>query len=42
LKGRNLEVFVRSSETDQEDRGFMFHLSGERKNGLSIPDVFEW
>ena len=42
LNEGNLEVYVGRSKTDQEGHGFVFHMSGERMRGFSIPDVLEW
>ena len=35
-------MYVRRSKTDQEGTGFVLHMSGERMNGFSIPDVLVW
>ena len=42
LEEGDLEIFVAKSKTDQEGRGFVFHVSGERHKGFSIPEVFRW
>ena len=36
------EVYVRGSKTDQEEKGSVFHMSGERRKEFSIPDVVCW
>ena len=38
----DLEMYVSSSKTDQLGVGFMFHVSGERYKGFSVPDVLDW
>merc|ERR1712240_624679 len=42
LKEGNLEIYVNKSKTDQEGHGFVFHMTGERMNGFSIPEVVVW
>ena len=42
LERGDLEIDVKKSKTDQEGRGFVFHISGERHNGFSVPMVVEW
>ena len=42
IEGGDLEVYVKRSKTDQEGRGFIFHLSGARVNGFSITGVVRW
>ena len=39
LDGEDLEGNVRRRKTDQEGKGSVFHMSGERMNSFSIPDV---
>ena len=38
----DLEMYVLSSKTDQLGVGFVFHVSGERYKGFSVPDVLDW
>ena len=38
----NLEVYVKRSKTDQEGHGFVFHMTGEKMKGFSIPEVLVW
>merc|ERR1712082_590594 len=42
LEDGDLEIFVARSKTDQDGLGFVFHVSGERYKGFSIPEVFRW
>ena len=42
LHSGDLEVFVKSSKTDQEGRGSTFMMSGKRKGGICIPDMLSW
>ena len=42
LDGGDLEVYVRQSKTDQEGKWSVFHMSGEMRNGFSIPDMLCW
>ena len=42
LEGRDLEFYVARSKTDQEGHGFVFHVTGERFKGFSIPEVLDW
>ena len=39
LSEGNLEVYVKKSKTDQEGHGFVFHMTGEKMRGFSIPEV---
>ena len=38
----NLEVYVKRIKTDQEGHGFVFHMTGEKRKGFSIPEVLVW
>ena len=38
----DLEISVVSSKTDQMGVGFVFHVSGERHKGFSVPEVLDW
>ena len=38
----DLEFYVARSKTDQDGNGFVFHVSGERYQGFSIPGVLDW
>ena len=38
----DLEFYVARSKTDQDGNGFVFHVSGERYEGFSIPGVLDW
>ena len=42
LKSGDLEVYVRRSKTDQVGYGSVFHLSGSKRGGFSIPDILDW
>ena len=42
LSEGNLEVYVGRSKTDQEGHGFVFHMTGEKMRGFSIPEVLAW
>merc|ERR1712240_147715 len=42
LHGGHLEFYVESSKTDQMGKGFVFHVTGEKFNGFSIPKVLNW
>ena len=42
LRSGDLEVFVKSSQTDQEGRGSTFMMSGKRMGGICIPDMVSW
>ena len=42
LSEGNLEVYVKKSKTDQEGHGFVFHMTGEKMRGFSIPEVLAW
>ena len=42
LKGGHLEFYVSSSKTDQLSNGFVFHCTGEKIKGFSIPQVLYW
>ena len=42
LEHGDLEFYVGRSKTDQDGNGFVFHVSGEKYNGFSIPGVLEW
>ena len=37
LEEGDLEIFVARSKTNQEGLGFVFHVSGEKYKGFSIP-----
>ena len=39
LHGGHLEFYVESSKTDQLKEGFVFHVTGEKFKGFSIPGV---
>ena len=39
----SLEVWMKTSKTDQGSRGENFVISGERmENGASVPDIIKW
>ena len=42
LEGGHLEFYVASSKTDQSGNGFIFHVTGEKFRGFSIPKVLNW
>ena len=42
LDGGHLEFYVDSSQTDQLSQGFVFHVTGEKFKGFSIPKVLNW
>ena len=42
LDGGDLEFYVARSKTDQKGHGFIFHVTGERYKGFSIPEVLYW
>jgi hypothetical protein len=42
LHSGDLEVFVKSSKTDQERRGSTFVMSGKSKGGICIPELVSW
>ena len=42
LESGDLEFYIRKSKTDQEGRGSIFHMSGEKYGGFSIPGVLCW
>ena len=42
LDGGDYKVYIRRSNINQEGKGSVFHMSGERINGFKIPDVFVW
>ena len=42
LHGGHLEFYVDSSKTDQLGKGFVFHVTGEKFKGFSIPKVLNW
>ena len=42
LQGGHLEFYVDSSKTDQLGKGFVFHVTGEKIKGFSIPKVLNW
>ena len=42
LENGDLEVYIRRSKTDQEERGSVFHMSGAKLGGFSIPRVLCW
>ena len=42
LRGGHLEFYVNSSKTDQLGNGFVFHVTGEKIKGFSIPKVLYW
>ena len=42
LRGGHLEFYVNSSKTDQLGDGFVFHVTGEKIKGFSIPKVLNW
>ena len=42
LEDGDLEIFVARSKTDQDGLGFVFHVSGEKYKGFSMPEVFKW
>jgi hypothetical protein len=42
LHSGDLEVFVKSSKTDQERRGSNFVMSGKSKGGICIPEMVTW
>ena len=42
LRGGHLEFYVDSSKTDQLGKGFVFHVTGEKIKGFSIPKVLNW
>merc|ERR1712082_384283 len=42
LQGGHLEFYVDSSKTDQLGKGFVFHVTGEKFRGFSIPKVLNW
>ena len=33
---------MKRSKTDQEGHGFVFHMTGEKMKGFSIPEVLVW
>ena len=37
----DLEFYVARRKTDQDGNGFVFHVSGERYQGFSIPEVLD-
>ena len=39
LNGGDLEVYVRRSKTCQEGKWSIFHMSGKRMNGFSVPNA---
>ena len=42
LRGGHLEFYVERSKTDQLGHGFIFHVTGEKFKGFSIPRVLNW
>ena len=42
LEGGDLEFYVARSKMDQEGNGFVFHVTGEKFKGFSIPGVLDW
>ena len=40
LDDGDLDIFVVRSKMDQDGRGFVFHVLGEKHKGFSIPEVF--
>ena len=42
LRGGHLEFYVNFSKTDQLGNGFVFHVTGEKIKGFSIPKVLYW
>ena len=42
LEGGDLDIFVARSKTDQDGLGFVFHVSGEKYKGFSMPGVLKW
>ena len=42
LRGGHLEFYVDSFKTDQLGKGFVFHVTGEKIKGFSIPKVLNW
>ena len=38
----DLEIFVAWSKTDQDSLGFVFHVSGEKYKGFSMPGNLNW
>ena len=39
----SMEIFMKSSKTDQLQRGEKFEISGEKmKNGVSVPEIVKW
>ena len=42
LQGGDLEVFIKSSKTDQEGKGSSFMMSGKSSDGVCIPQMFDW
>ena len=42
LESGDFEFYVQKSKGDQECHGFAFHISGERRNGFSVPKVLGW
>ena len=42
LEDGDLEIFVARSKTDQDGLGFVFHVSGQKYKGFSMPEVFRW
>ena len=42
LRGGHLEFYVNSSKTDQLANGFIFHVTGDKIKGFSIPKVLYW
>merc|ERR1711895_188293 len=42
LRGGHLEFYVTSSKTDQLANGFIFHVTGDKIRGFSIPKVLNW
>ena len=42
LHGGHLEFYVERSKMDQLGQGFVFHVTGEKFKGFSIPKVFKW
>ena len=42
LRGGHLEFYVERLKTDQLGQGFVFHVTGEKFKGFSIPKVLNW
>ena len=42
LQGGHLEFYVERLKTDQLGQGFVFHVTGEKFKGFSIPKVLNW